>query len=319
MFLYRLFGGVLRSEIEFPELEAAPGGPIRWTLRRARSAYSGSNGEHLGTDEVTGDVRVHMHRAADGLRLRFDDTGVFDIAGGGSTITWYAPSEVSIHDMRADFTSRVLAAALYSEGTLCLHGSAVDLNGVAIGLVAPKKHGKSTLGLALVRSGARLLTDDTLPVRAGAAPTAYPGLHATRLWADSAQRVGLGTAHPTQQGEKVLFSGLPAEAVSHESVPLAALYVLAPTRPTQEGPAARRMRLSSVEGSLVIVGNAKLALLLAKSEASALFRAAATLAQQLPVYRLHVVRDLDRLDEVVQTLRSWHAPTGALASESVAV
>lgn len=305
---YLLFGGVLDSEVEFPELQATAPRPPRWSLRCSSAARALPDGEHLGTDVVAGETRVNLYRRADGLRLLFDDTGCFDVSADGSRITWHRPAGASPRDARADLTSRVIAAALYAAGTVCLHGSAVVMDGVAVGFVAPKLHGKSTLALALVRSGARLLTDDTLPILPGAPPVAQPGLHAARLWEDSAARVALGRAAEAAPGGKRLFSGMPEESVTHEGAPLAALYLLAPTREPRGDAAVWRTRLSEIESALLLIGNAKLAPLLAKSEAPVLFEAAAALARGLPAYRLNVVRDLDRLGEAADTIRSWHAP-----------
>jgi hypothetical protein len=320
MYHYRLFGGILRSDLEIPELEEGATGIPTWTLRSVAGAPPSMEVEHLGTDAVNQNARVHLYRHASGLRMVFDDTGCFDISDDGSRIDWTHSIDVSRSNARADLTSRVLAASLYASGTLCLHGSAVVPESEAIGFVAPKYHGKSTLAMALVRSGARLLTDDTLPVAAGPPAVAQPGLHATRLWPDSAERVGMGSPQPegdsgAQQPEgqsvyaapKRLFSALPGAHVSHDAHPLAALYLLSPVREPRDGAPVWRTRLTPIQSALLMIGHAKLAPLLTKSEAPALFRKAAQLAAEVPVYRLNVVRDLDRLDEVVHTIRSWHS------------
>ena len=304
---YRLFGGVLASDVDIPELERVPPTSPAWSLRSVAGSPADEHGEELGSDVVTGDVRVRLFRQSAGFRLLFDDTGCFDISATGDRITWTHPAGVSLRDARADLTSRVLAAALHAAGTICLHGSAVVADGQAFGFLAPKFHGKSTLALALVQSGAKLLTDDTLPVVPGSPPLACPGLHATRLWADSAARVGIGSAHESKEGEKMLFSSLPDEHVTHDSSPLSALYLLAPTREGQEGAAVWRTPMSPIESTLSLIGHAKLAPLLTKSEAPVLFRAAAGLTAKVPVYRLNVVRDLERLPEVIDTIRGWHS------------
>ena len=311
---YRLFGGVLASDVEIPELERVQPGPATWSLYSAVGSPAESNGEELGSDVVTGDVRVRLYRQPAGFRLVFDDTGCFDISAAGDRISWTHQADVSMRNARADLTSRVLAAALHAAGTVCLHGSAVVASGQAFGFLAPKFHGKSTLALALVRSGAKLLTDDTLPVMPGATPLACPGLHATRLWADSAARVGIGSAHESKEGEKMLFSSLPPEHVTHDASPLTALYLLAPTRTPQDGAVVWRTRLSPIESTLSLIGHAKLASLLTRSEAPVLFRAATALTAAVPVYRLNVVRDLERLPEVIDTIRSWHSRDQAAVS-----
>src|SRR5262245_46305873 len=204
---YRLFGGVLRSDLDFPELPSAHDRERpTWTLRSIQGNAPEPNGEQLGTDQVNADVRVVLYRQPAGYRMIFDDTGCFDISADGSTITWYRSNDVDTGNARADLTGRVLAAALHARGTTCLHGSAIVLNRQAIGFIAPKRHGKSTLALALVSAGARLLTDDTLPVAAGPPARAYPGLHAARLWPDSAARVSIGHTASADPDEKQLFA-----------------------------------------------------------------------------------------------------------------
>jgi hypothetical protein len=316
MYHYQLFGNVLRSELEMPELQQVPSQVPWWTLRCIAASAPAVNGELLGEDVVTGNTLVRMYRHAGGLRLDFDDTGCFVISPDGRQIDWYQPSDVAVKAARTDLTSRVLAAALHLSGSLSLHASAVDLGTSAIGFIAPKRHGKSTLALALVRSGARLLTDDTLPVSMGESVYAHPGLHATRLWEDSAERVAIGTAQDVASGEKRLYSALPEEHVTHDEAPLAALYVLAPTREAKDGEPVWRTRLSPMEAALLLIAHTKLAPLLRGSEAQVVFAAAARMAERLPVYRLNVVRDLNLLPDVVQTIRAWHAP--ALDSRAVA-
>jgi hypothetical protein len=237
----------------------------------------------------------------------FDDTGCFAISHDGSTITWYRAGDIDVVSARLDVTGRVLAAALHAAGTICLHGSAVVLDEHAIGFIAPKRHGKSTLALALVSDGARLLTDDTLPVKAGPPPLAHAGLHTARLWPDSAARLSLGDAR-LQPDRKQLFSDLADAQLSHEPAPLAALYVLAPERePNVDDQVAWRTRLAPVQAALMLMAQARLAPLLGQSETPVLLERAAFLARHVPVYQLHVVRSLDRLADVVSIIRSWHA------------
>lgn len=93
----------------------------------------------------------------------------------------------------------------------------------------------------------------------------------------------------------------------HDMCPLAAIYLVAPVRSSGQDRVAWRVRLSSKEAALIMIGHAKLAPLLAKSECGVLFQWAVRLARELPVYQLNVVRDLDRLGEVASVIRAWHA------------
>ena len=95
MYHYLLFGGVLRSEIEIPE--------PRWTLHCTDAPVPDADGEHLGSDKVTGEVEVHMHRRpAGGFRMRFDDTGVFDMRTNTATITGNVVISQGPNIMRAE-------------------------------------------------------------------------------------------------------------------------------------------------------------------------------------------------------------------------
>lgn len=305
----------MRSAVEFPELKpAAPQVPW-WTLRCVETLPATPHCELLGEDVVTGDVRVRMYRDQDRFRIAFDDTGTYEISGDGRRIDWLRPADVSMEAARADLTSRVLAAALHAAGCVSLHASSVVVNGRAIAFIAPKHHGKSTLALSLVKAGARLLTDDTLPVEPGPPAVARAGLHSTRLWEDSAALVALGEAHPSQEGAKRVFSALPDELVTHDEAPLDALYLLSPTLEAKDGKPAWRTKLNQIESAMVMLAHSKLAPLLGGSERPALFRAAASLAQTVPVYKLNVLRDFDRLPEVVDTIDSWHSEACEPATE----
>lgn len=313
---YRLFGNVLRSDVEFPELERCDETNPRWYLRSIAQSPPEAVLTPMGEDVVTGDVRVRMYKCNGGLRLAFDDTGTFDISPDGTVITWYQGPEAKLSDARADLTGRVIAAALHQIGTVSLHASAVVVGGRAIGLIGVKGRGKSTLALGLVRGGGRLLTDDTLPIRPSDPPEALPGLHATRLWPDSASHVGLGAAHAAAPGEKLLYSGLPEDDITNEPAPLDALYLLTPVREPIDGSLVARTQLPAVQAALVMVGNAKLAPLLRHGGAADLMKFASNLAASVPVYRLDIVRDLDRLHEVVDTVIGWHS---AAATEALPI
>jgi hypothetical protein len=123
-----------------------------------------ADAQMLGEDDVQQGVRVRLYRSADGFRLEYDDTGTFDISADGSQIFWCPGASVAMQAVEMDLIGRVLAAAMHAAGTLCLHGSAVAVNGGGIAFLAPKFHGKSTLAQAMVAAGARLATNNVVPI-----------------------------------------------------------------------------------------------------------------------------------------------------------
>lgn len=315
---YAVFGGCLRSDIAFRELALVQSGRPDWTLRTVQAVGASCGAERLGQDQVDGSVYVRLYRRRDGYLLEFDDTGSFEVSAGGSEIRWCPGPHATLEAARTDVIGRVLAVALHASGTLSLHGSAVALGCGGVAFLAPKFHGKSTLALALANAGARLITDDTLPVDPGPPASVRPGVHSLRLWDDSVARLGSVAAEATPpRGEKHLVKNLPDARMLLVPTALHAIYLLSPVASTN-GVAVRRTRLSAVPSVLSLVRHAKLGPLLGRSESVHVFESAVAIARTVPVYTLEVFRDFDRLPEVVEELMGWHAggvPTVPEASQ----
>jgi hypothetical protein len=302
---YEVFGGTLSSDMEIEELPVSATLPADWTLRVLDGPAPMPEGELLGTDIVFGETRVRGYRNGDGFVLAFDDTGRFDVSSTGSEITWYRPPSAELQSAQADLTSRVLALALHASGIFTLHASAVSVAGTGLAFLAPKHHGKSTLCSALVLAGGRALSDDTVPVRPGSTPLLSPGLPRLRLWTDAAARL-FGTDEGTKVRKRVM-DDLEADQVETRSVRFGAAYVLNPVTALPDGAVVARDRLDTVAATMSLVRHSKLGPVLAGSESPVLLARAADIAGVVPVYVLHVVRDLDRIDQVAKQLFAWHA------------
>ena len=311
---YSIFGGCLRSEIVFPELRESSDVAPNWTFSARTSASAVESAESLGELEVTPTCRVRMSRHAQGYRLEYDDTGIYDVSRDGRTIVWTSGPNPAQTAVRADVTGRVLATALHAAGLLCLHGSAVALAGGTIAFLAPKFHGKSTLAIALARAGGRLVTDDVLPVELGTTPTAVPGVHQIKLWDDTAALFGV-SRDGVEAGEKHLVHDFSDTALMTDRSPLAACYLLAPVTGDQTPDAAAvRTKLGDMVSALALVRQATLGALLGGSEAGVVFDRAVSLAKAVPVYRLDVVSGLERVPEVVSRLLAWHGARTPMAA-----
>jgi len=314
---YRVFGRRLRSELEIPELPADPDGPEDWTLH-VLPAVAGPPHESqlLGQDEVDTGINVRLFASPSSLWLHFDDTGCFEIAREGTTIRWYAPSAEVAHLAHLDILGRVLATALHAQGMLCLHGSGVCVGDQAIGFLAPKFHGKSTTALALVRAGARLVTDDTLVVKPGIPAMAHPGVHVARLWPDSADRlIDDPAARAGKQRAKHDVTDLPEGQRMQRPSPLAALYLLSPVKPAPDRPSVERTQLDPMRAALALVGHGKLTALFGGVQGANTLERAIEVARSVPVYQLAIVRDFAKLDHVVSLIGEWHGglPAGGWA------
>ena len=308
--LYEVFGGTLRSELEIGDLPDSRASMPDWTLRVIDGASSAPEGVLLGTDKVFGETCVRGFRSPDGFGLVFDDTGRFDVSDNGSEITWHRPPDVAVDAAVADITSRVLALALHAGGVFSLHASAVSISGGGVAFLAPKFHGKSTLCSTLVLAGARALSDDTVPVRLGAEPKLSPGLPRLRLWTDAAVRLFGVEADAGTGRRKHLMDELDASQIERRTVPFRAAYVLNPVSGLPDDAAVLRDRMDTIGATMSLVMHAKLGPVLTGIESPVVLSRAAEIARQVPVYVLHVLRDLDRIDEVARELIAWHSREG---------
>jgi hypothetical protein len=307
---YAIFGGCVRSEIPLPELPRLTCSQPDWVIRR--STGERPEATYLGEDRVDATIRVRCGRIPDGFRLEFDDTGTFDVAAHGRDIAWTPGANSPMHLVRADLLGGVFSIALHLQGLLCLHGSAVALgNGVATGFLANKGAGKSTLATALCARGASLITDDMLPVDPGPPAMAWPSMPAVRLLQDSANRLDYATGPTHPQTGKYHVNELPPDRVARRRVPLAALYELLPVPSATGVPAVQRTRLTGPLAVTTLVRHNRAGTAIGQSDSRHLFMRASDIVRTVPVYRLEVARDFERLDDVIDQLVDWHLSRGA--------
>ena len=315
---YAVYGGYLRSELSFPELRPVEGcSAPAWTLRTAREYGALGDGILLGEHDGI-DRRVFIYRHRDGYRVQYSDSlGYFFISAGGAEITWCPEENYDVEMARLAIMGRMIPTALHAAGMLCLHGSAVAFEQAGVAFLAPSRSGKSTLALACAQAGARLLTDDALPVDPGPPVMVGPGVHALRVWGDSAERLVGGEFRSSRAPRgKHILEQLPESRVMLERVPLAAVYLLHPVRSLDDGAVVRRTVTPAVPAAVNIVKHLKVGGVMGAAESSLSFDRAVRVAQSVPVYTLSVLRDLARIDEVVAQITDWHRlpePSGALA------
>ena len=314
---YQVFGGALRSDIEFPELRTIESDAPSWTLRSVALAPEIASSKLLGQAEIIPGFHVRLYSHERGFRFVFDDTGTFDITDAGRDITWAPGPHFEQSWVRADVTGRVMAVALHASGHLCLHGSAVATAGGAIAFLAPKFHGKSTLALALTRAGAKLLTDDLVPVYPRTPIQAVPGVHQVKLWQDTAEHFGVEReTEAPRPGSKHLLHDFDDTMLSNDRTPLAAIYLLSPVI-VEEGavaPAVSRARMHSVPSALALVRHSMMGSMLSGLEAQRVIDRATTVAEEVPVYQLTVAAGMERIGDTVDQLLAWHG--GAAVAEA---
>ena len=306
MYSYTVFGGQLVSELAFPELQPSENKDANWTLRVSESRAQRGGTQLLGSG-LEPHCLIELYRETDSLRLFHSCTGSFQIRRRGREIIWSPAPDVRVDAARADILGRVLAIAMHVQGVLTLHASAVAFESGAIAFIAPKRYGKSTLAMALAGGGARVVTDDMLPIRLDSSPMVVPGVQSVRLHEDSASslycrematRIGVDG--------KCVIDQLERENILTGEAPLRAIYVLSPVNKLSDGAPVKRTRLSAVSATMSLVTHMKVGALLGALEASAVLDRAALLARAVPVYQLALVRDLQQISDVVDCIYGWH-------------
>lgn len=311
---YSVFGLRLASDIELPEASTEEAvEPDRsdhlagaaCVLRHRAEVAPLVPHRLMGEEVVYGDVKVRSYEIGTGLRLLYDDTGTFDISQDGREVVWWGAGQPATEAVRTDVLGRVLAMALHGQGILTLHASAVSIHGAGVVFLAPKGFGKSSLAVALLQAGARLISDDTVAVADGSPPRLHPGVQTLRLRSDSAARYVPDSV--PNAGDKLHYRPPASRSVGVDSTPLCALYLLEPASPSADGAAVTRERQSLVAATIGVTAFRKLGALLDGQSGTATFITAAELVKKVPVYTLRVQRSLDRLEEVVAQLVAWHA------------
>ena len=102
------------------------------------------------------------------------------------------PAEITVHplpDLDLQLLGQALVGAplavwLHQRGRHLIHGSALSVDGRAIGIVGPSGTGKSTLSATLWRRGHALVTDDLMALDMALRPRPYvfPGSPYLKLW-----------------------------------------------------------------------------------------------------------------------------------------
>lgn len=318
---YSVYGECLASSVPFPELPTSDAKASRWTFETTPQLAPMVDATELGADRIYGEVFARLYTHAHGHRITVDDTGSFELSRDGTHVTWEERAESWPDFVRAHLVGRVLATALYFDGLLPLHASAVETRDGVVAFLAPKGFGKSTLALALTVAGARLVTDDTLPVEPSAElgmdsgvasrgrPVAWPGVHSLRVHDDALAAVG--AARPTldtRDGKRIVSELLPSQLMSRHT-PLAAIYLIDPVMP--EAGTVTRTALPAMLAAVGVVAHVKIGRMLGPAAAGPMLERAAAITRSVPVFRLHAPRDLSQLPATAATLLDWHGSPSA--------
>ncbi len=195
----------------------------------------------------------------------------------------------------------LVALLLQLRGSLVLHASGVELGDTVIAFLGHSGMGKSTLAALMCTAGARVVTDDVLPILPGPVPTVLPGATELRLrpGAESLTAdLAAGTFRQRQSTDNRQVIGL--EGARGTQLPLGAIVL---PRPNREN----HLEMEVLEGKAALFAVLTFPRLMGWRDESALARTFAqvsTVVRTVPVFVAHVPWGPPFRSETVPMIRS---------------
>jgi hypothetical protein len=230
---------------------------------------------------------------------------VVDHAGREVWTTW--PEPLTLEDTATYLLGPVMGFVLLLRGLVCLHSSAIVVDGAALALVGPAGAGKSTTAAAFSTRGFGVLAEDvvTLDDR-GDRFLVQPAYPCIRLWpASAATLYGSRSALPplTPNWDKC-YLDLTQRSGQFEREPrrLAAIYLLEERTDDPKAPFVES--LDPADGLMSLVANTYGTKLLDKRMRAREFDLLSRVVAHVPLRRITPHRDPNRLGELCDRLLS---------------
>jgi hypothetical protein len=253
------------------------------------------------------------------LDMLYADGAEFLVSESGTEIwvNWKPP--YTLEDVSSYLMGAVMGLVLRLRGAVCLHGSAVAVDGGALAIVGPAGGGKSTTAAAFASRGYPVVSDDVLRVdERGGEFLAHPGYPRLRLWPKSVHMLAETSRHvpnlPSDWGDRRYHLPLGFEQYTFQSgpLPLRGVYILTAR---SDGPAAPAVAsLSGKAGLLELVGNSFANLLLDRRMRAHDFDLLARVARSVPLRVVRPHADLARLPDLLDLMLSDFQHTHCTAS-----
>jgi hypothetical protein len=321
-FTYAVFGVLLRSNVELPEL--TPLGPnytsslwaktllhpsIRLFLNispHEREAPSGVEELRYASSDTddAGNPALKIWQIAGGcyLRLAYYDGTQFWLDREGTKVwaTW--PRNLTIQDAATYLLGPILGFVLRLRGVTCLHASAVAFGERAVAFVGSQGAGKSTTAAALAVRGHAILSDDVVALAEhNGSFLVHPAYPYLCLWPESVQSIyGSAAALPpfSANYEKRCLSLRKQELrFAERPLPLAAIYILGDRR---DDPAPLVESIPPQKAFLSLVANTFATTVIDGALRAKEFETLGRLAPIVPVRGLCAHKDAGRLTELCE-------------------
>lgn len=225
----------------------------------------------------------------EGFELAYSD-GVRFVTDGAAKRLWgtYRPP-MAAEELAFYFLGPVMGFLLRRRRITCLHSSAIEFQGRAIGLCGEAGFGKSTTAAAFALRGMPVVAEDIVALQEdGEKFLAVPGYPRVCLWPESVQMLlGGENALPLiTAGWEKRYLALDGRQAKFESqkLPLALVYVFAPR--VSDANAPRIEKLSAREAVLELVRNTYMNWVIGPEQRAAEFDALCRLVEHVQVRRI---------------------------------
>ena len=243
-------------------------------------------------------------------RFSYADKTQFVVDHAGREIWSDWPEPLTLEDASTYLLGPVMGFVLLLRGLVCLHASAIVVDGKAIELVGPAGAGKSTTAAAFAARGFNVLAEDVVTLDDGLEDRgdsflvrpAYPCI---RLWpASAATLYGSKSALPplTPNWDKCYLDLTGREGFENTPRELAALYLLGERRDDPYAPFVDA--LDHAEGLMSLVANTYATKLMDKHMRAREFDLLSRVLSRVPLRRVTPHSDPARLSNLCDTILS---------------
>lgn len=167
----------------------------------------------------------------------------FIISKEGDSVQVAHTDDAPFLEVMRYLTGVAFGACLRFKGVLCLHASAISVNGSALVFVGPSRTGKSTLSAAFHQRNFPLISEDIVAIdQHNVGVYVRSGYAGVRLYSDTLNHLYRSSAIPNALAvhQKFLY---PLDEIPIQSHLMQSLYILAARNPTLEYP-----RITAIDG-----------------------------------------------------------------------
>jgi len=296
---YGVYGLAITSDrpMPLPAYSVAPIGRVECCVA-PRSAFPAPSDDHA----APADGWFSHSVLDDGSRhVRWHSIGEFIVTPDGARILCQKADGASLESFHVYMLGQALSFALVQQGVEPFHAKEVVAHGEAVAFFGRHAFGKSTLAASFLSAGFPLLTDDLLVVQPeDGRLLAFPGPPRLKLFPGMVDQFFAGDASGVVMNadtRKLIMPLDPRRACDHP-VRLRAAYCL---DSPGEGSRSSEIAIEPLEPGdafVELVRGTFNRLVLGRDRLERQFRAAAEIADLLPMKRIRYPRVVNRLDEV---------------------